>query len=136
MTDRPPFDRTFRVGSSLPLDRRVLAGAVGVFAAVLVVHYVLPHSLRTDAVQVSLSVLSALAVGFAVGDESGSLRSGALTCGLGGALCSLIVAFEAAKRGVGYGPVVTASAVVLPALFAALGAMGVSTRKIVAEFRR
>lgn len=136
MTDRLPSGYLFRVTPSLPLDRRVLGGATGVFAAVLAVHYVLPHSLRTDALQVSLTILSALAVGFAVGDESATLRTGALACGLGGALSGLIVAFEAAQGSVGYRPVVAASAVVLPALFATLGAMGVSARRTVAEFRR
>jgi hypothetical protein len=112
----------------------VVGGATGVFAAVLVMYYVLPSAVRTDAVQVPLTVGAAVAVGFLLGDPDGDARlvpvRAPLACGLGGALCTLVVAFEASRRGPGFVPVVAASAVVLPVLFGALGAVGAVSRGI------
>jgi hypothetical protein len=101
------------------------AGSAAVFVRVGLVHLV------ADPLRIDGAVLTALAVatiGVVVGYRTADglldgLRDGVLACGLGGAFCVSLAAYDAGKvAGVGiFDAVVAGSGVVLPVSFGAFG---------------
>ncbi|UPV72765.1 hypothetical protein M0R89_09405 [Halorussus limi] len=121
-----PFGRGRADGLSNADRLAVALGSAAVFVRVGLLHVV------ADPLRIDGAVLTALAVstiGVALGYRTASsrldgLRHGALACGLGGALCVSLAAYDAEKVGSGaFDALVAGSGVVLPVSFGLFGGL-------------
>ena len=120
------------------LDRPTLLGAAGCFAGVALVTFALPAAYRSDGSQLGLVAVTVALVGVAVQyratDDRRTGRPGLRACAVGGGLCVLLVAAQAATKRLDFLPIIAASALVLPVSFGLLGHASASFAERVASY--